>query len=131
MWARRARMKRCSAYGHRSRKETIDFGVMERAENVVVIPVEIGWNDVGSWSTLLDLLPCDGDGNILAGEVCAVDTHRSLVYSSGRLVAAIGLEDMIVVEAGEAILVCPRDRAQDVRRIVDQLKESGRDCFLK
>ena len=112
-------------------KETIDFGVMERAAGVVVIPVEIGWNDVGSWSTLLDLLPGDADGNIVAGEVCTVDTKRSLVYSSGRLIAAVGLEDMIVVEAGDAILVCPRSRAQDVRRIVDQLKDSGRDCFLK
>jgi mannose-1-phosphate guanylyltransferase len=112
-------------------KETIDFGVMERAADVVVVPAEIGWNDVGCWSTLLDLLPGDVDGNIVSGDVCAVDTQRSLIYSSGRLVATIGLEDMIVVEAGDAILVCPRSRAQDVRQIVDRLKESGRERFLK
>jgi len=112
-------------------KETIDFGVMERATDVMVIPVEIGWNDIGSWGTLLDLLPGDENGNILTGEVCAVDTQRSLIYSSGKLVATIGLEDMIVVEAGDAILICPRDRAQDVRKVVDQLKESGRDTFLQ
>jgi len=111
-------------------KETIDFGVMERAGEVAVIPVDIGWNDVGSWATLLDLLPADEEGNILTGEVAAVDVHNSLVYSSGRLIAAIGLEDMIVVDTGDATLICPRDRAQDVRKIVERLKEEGQDHLL-
>ena len=111
-------------------KETIDFGVMERAGEVAVIPVDIGWNDVGSWATLLDLLPADEEGNILTGEVAAVDVRNSLVYSSGRLIAVIGLEDMIVVDTGDATLICPRDRAQDVRKIVERLKEDGKDHLL-
>ena len=112
-------------------RETIDYGVMERARKVAVIPIDIGWNDIGSWSTLLDLLPADAGGNVLAGEVVAVDTQRSLIYSSGRLVAAIGLKDMIVVDAGDAILVCPRHRAQEVRRVVERLKEEGKTRFLE
>ena len=111
-------------------KETIDFGVMERAEEVAVIPVNIGWNDVGSWATLLDILPADVEGNILTGEVAAVDVRNSLIYSSGRLIAAIGLEDVIVVDTGDATLICPRDRAQDVRKIVERLKEQGQDRLL-
>ena len=106
-------------------KQTIDFGIMERAERVAVIPVDIGWNDVGSWGTLLDLLPGDQDGNILTGNVVAVDTDASLIYSSGRLIAAIGLREMVVVDTEDATLICPKDRAQDVRQIVDRLRDSG------
>jgi mannose-1-phosphate guanylyltransferase len=110
-------------------KQTIDFGVMERAMDVAVIPVEIGWSDVGSWATLLDLLPADGDGNVLRGNVELVDTHNTLIYSAGRLITAIGLKDMIVVDAGDVILVCPKERAQDVRKLVEHLERGGKGCY--
>lgn len=110
--------------------QTIDYGIMEGARNVAVIPADIGWSDVGSWATLLDILPGDGEGNVVTGRHLGVDTKRTLVYSPHRLVATVGLEDMIVVDAGDALLVCPRDRAQDVKKIVDELNARGEDTYL-
>lgn len=110
--------------------QTIDYGIMEGAQNVAVIPVDIGWSDVGSWATLLDILPGDEDGNVVTGHHLGVDTQRTLVYSPHRLVATIGLEDMIVVDTGDALLVCRKDRAQDVKKIVDALKARDEDAYL-
>jgi len=112
-------------------KQTIDLGVMEHARNVAVLPVDIGWSDVGSWATLLDVLPADKDGNVVAGEVECVDTRHSLIYSSGRLIATIGLEDFIVVDTGDVTLICPKDRAQDVRIIVEHLQERGKQYLVR
>ncbi|MBC7251024.1 MAG: NTP transferase domain-containing protein [Anaerolineae bacterium] len=111
-------------------KETIDYGIMEKAADVAVIPVDIGWNDVGSWSTLLDILPADENGNVITGQHVGVDTHKSLIYSPHRLVATVGLEGMIVVDTGDVLLVCPRERAQEVRALVKRLQEAGRDEYL-
>lgn len=111
-------------------KQTIDYGIMERAEDVAVIPVDIGWSDVGSWATLLDILPADGEGNVVTGQHLGVDTHGCLIYSPNRLVATVGLEGMIVVDAGDVLLVCPRQRAQDVRELVKRLQEGGREEYL-
>jgi mannose-1-phosphate guanylyltransferase len=110
--------------------QTIDYGIMEGARNVAVIPVDIGWSDVGSWATLLDILAGDEDGNVVTGPHLGIDTRRTLVYSPNRLVATVGLEEMIVVDSGDALLVCPKDRAQDVKRIVDALKAQGEDAYL-
>ncbi len=110
--------------------ETIDYGIMEGAENVAVIPVDVGWSDVGSWATLLDLLPGDEDGNVVTGRHLGVDTKRTLVYSPHRLVTTVGLTDMIVVDTGDVLLVCPQDRAQDVKKIVDELKARGEGSYL-
>jgi mannose-1-phosphate guanylyltransferase len=112
-------------------RQTIDFGVMEHARNVAILPVDIGWSDVGSWATLLDVLPADKDGNVVAGEVECVDTRHSLIYSPGRLIATIGLKDFIVVDTGDVMLICPKDRAQDVRIIVDRLQERGRQDLVR
>ncbi|UCC65224.1 MAG: mannose-1-phosphate guanylyltransferase, partial [Anaerolineae bacterium] len=110
--------------------QTIDYGIMEGARNVAVIPVDIGWSDVGSWATLLDILAGDEDGNVVTGPHLGIDTRRTLVYSPHRLVATVGLEEMIVVDSGDALLVCPKDRAQDVKKIVDALKAQGQDIYL-
>jgi mannose-1-phosphate guanylyltransferase len=106
-------------------KETIDFGVMEKAEDVVVIPVEMGWSDIGSWASLVDLLPPDGEGNVIVGSHLGLETRGSLIYSPKRLVATIGVEDLIVVETDDVILVCPKGRAEDVKALVDKLDEEG------
>ena len=110
--------------------ETIDYGIMERAEDVAVIPVDIGWSDVGDWAALYELLPTDADGNTVVGEHVGLDTKGCLIHGSRRLVATIGLEDMIVVDTEDALLVCPRERAQEVRDLVKKLKESGREEYL-
>jgi len=91
--------------------ETIDYCVMERAEDVAVIPVDIGSSDVGTWATLFELLPADGEGNVVAGQHPGLDTGGCLIHGSRRLVTTIGLEDMTVVETEDALLVCPKERA--------------------
>lgn len=111
-------------------RTTIDYGVMEKAERVVVIPVEIGWNDVGSWSSVYDVLPKDERGNAVVGQHLSLETSGSLIYTPNRLVATVGLENMIVVDTGDAILICPRDRAQDVKAIVSQLQQQGKQDYL-
>ena len=111
-------------------KQTIDYGIMEGAADVAVIPVDVGWSDVGSWASLLDILEPDEAGNvILGGNHLAVDTSGTLV-SSGKLVATIGLRDMVIVDTEDALLVCPRDRSQDVKRIVEQLQQQKRGQYL-
>ena len=106
-------------------KETIDFGVMEKADHVVVIPVEMGWSDIGSWASLVDLLPADSDGNVVVGSHVGLDTRDSVIHSSRRLVTTVGVENLIVVETDDAILVCSRDRAQEVKALVERLDEEG------
>ena len=110
----------------------IDTGVMERASNVRMLPIDYRWSDVGSWAALPELHPADDEGNhsVLPGGglLLAEDTRGCLAYAEDEeAVALIGVEDLIVVRAGKATLVCPRDRAQDVRRIVERLKNEGKD----
>ncbi len=111
--------------------ETIDYGIMERADDVAVIPVDIGWSDVGDWTALSELLPADEEGNVVVGQHVGLDTTDCLIHGSRRLVTTIGLEDMIVVDTEDALLICPKERAQEVRDLVRKLKESGREeCLL-
>jgi mannose-1-phosphate guanylyltransferase len=116
-------------------KQTIDYGIMEGASNVAVIPASIGWNDVGTWETLVELLQADDDivddaGNVAVGDHILVDTHNTLIHSPKKLVATIGLRDMVVIETDDALLICPKERSQDVRQVVDLLRERGREDLL-
>ncbi len=111
--------------------QTVDFGVMEKARNVAVIPIDIGWSDVGSWASLLDILPRDERGNVTVhAEHVTLDGRNVLVHGRGRLVATIGMEDVIVVDTDDVVLVCAKHRAEDVRQIVNQLKKDGRSNYL-
>jgi mannose-1-phosphate guanylyltransferase len=114
--------------------QTIDFGIMENAENVAVIPArDLAWNDVGSWDAIFDLLQADEQGNINQGaEQIKIDTTGTLVFSEGdpRLVVTIGVEDLVIVDTGEILLICKRDQAQDVRRAVEELKSAGREDLI-
>ena len=110
--------------------QTIDYGVMEGAEDVVVIPVDIGWSDVGNWSSMRDILPADEAGNVVVGEHLGLDTRDTIVFGRGRLVATIGLRDMIVVDTDDALLICPIEREQEVREVVRRLREMGRKDLL-
>jgi mannose-1-phosphate guanylyltransferase len=112
-------------------KQTIDYGVMERARDVVVIPVDIGWSDVGSWASLSQLLPADDVGNVVVGQHVGMGTDNTLVFSGGeRLIATIGLERMVVVDTEDALLICPRGREQEVREIVRRLEREGQWEYL-
>jgi mannose-1-phosphate guanylyltransferase / mannose-6-phosphate isomerase len=108
------------------RSESIDYAVMEKTHDAVVLPLDAGWSDVGSWSSLFDALPADEEGNVLQGDVLVHDTHDCYVHSTSRLVAAVGMDDHIIVETKDAILVAPKDRVQDVKELVGLLKKSGR-----
>ena len=105
--------------------ESIDYGVLERADNVAVVPAEIGWSDVGSWNALDCVMPVDMDNNVKKGNIISIDNKNSILYCGGRLVAAAGLENMVVVDTTDATLICSRDKAQDVRKVVDILKKRG------
>jgi mannose-1-phosphate guanylyltransferase len=110
--------------------ETIDYGIMENAQDVVVIPAEgLGWNDVGSWEAMFDIFPADEQGNIaVGGRHLALDTHQTLVFTSNeeRLIVTIGVDDLVVVDTGDVLMVCKKDQAQKVRQIVQNLKATGR-----
>ena len=108
------------------RSESIDYAVMEKTRDAVVLPLDAGWSDVGSWSSLFDALPADEDGNVLQGDVLVYDTHDCYVHSTSRLVAAVGMDDHIIVETKDAILVAPKGRVQDVKELVAAIKKAGR-----
>ena len=111
-------------------KQTIDYGVMEGARQAAVIPVEIGWTDVGSWASLSEVLPLDGEGNAVRGVHLGIGTRNSLILGGKRLIATIGLEDIVIVDTEDALLVCTREREQEVREIVRRLSESGQTGWL-
>lgn len=102
---------------------SIDTGVMERSSKAAVVPVTFKWSDVGSWGSLDEVAEKDGAGNVITGRVIDLESTRSIVYADRRVVATIGLRDMVVVDTPDATLVCPKSRAQDVKKIVDILKQ--------
>lgn len=114
--------------------QTIDYGIMENAQRVAVIPtIDLGWNDVGSWESLFEALEGDASGNIIMrGNAVTVDTRGTLICgdSTDRLIVTVGLEDLIIIDSGDAILVCNRQQAQKVRDVVDHLKKHGREDYL-
>jgi mannose-1-phosphate guanylyltransferase len=110
---------------------SIDHGVMEKATRVAVVPGDFGWSDVGSWTSAWELAPRDEAENALFGDVVAIDTRGSYLRStSGKMVAVVGLEDIVVVDTEDALLVLPRSRAQDVRAVVNALKSQKRTEYL-
>lgn len=105
---------------------SIDYAVMEPSQNAAVVTTSMPWNDVGAWSTLDDISKVDSDGNVLSKDVYQVDCTGTLVKADGRLIGAVGLKNMIVVDTPDALLICPKDRAQDVKQLVEQLKSKQR-----
>lgn len=114
--------------------QTIDYGVMEKAERVAVLPAGgLGWSDVGSWDSLYEVLVPDADGNVAVNaEHIEIDSHHTLVYSAKgqRLMVTIGLDNVIVVDSGDVLLVCKADQAQRVRDVVEQLKKNNQEKYL-
>ncbi|MET0341751.1 MAG: mannose-1-phosphate guanylyltransferase [Polyangiales bacterium] len=110
---------------------SIDHGVMEKAARVAVVPGDFGWSDVGSWTSAWELASHDEDGNALFGEVVAIDSHGSYVRGKpGKVIAVVGLDEVVVVDTDDALLVMPRSRAQDVRAVVNALKSQRRNEHL-
>lgn len=111
-------------------KISIDYGIMERADNVLVISGEFGWNDIGSLDMLSIMKDKDENGNVGYGERLLFDTHECVVYGTDKIIATIGISDLIVVQTEDAVLVCHKDRAQDVKTVVEMLKEQGKEKYL-
>jgi mannose-1-phosphate guanylyltransferase len=110
--------------------ETIDVGIMEKSDKVAVVPARFGWSDIGSWSEIFEVLPHDADGNAGNGEHLSLGSRDTLVFSTSRPVATIGLTDIVVIETPDVVLVCPRDRAADVRKLVERLQLDGTHADL-
>jgi len=108
----------------------IDTGIMEKAPNLVVVPVEMGWNDVGSWEAIHEELRETADGVAAVGPHVGLDDRNTLVYSTGRLVATMGLEDLVVVVTDDAVLVCDKRRSQDLKKLMDRLRLAGREDVI-
>jgi mannose-1-phosphate guanylyltransferase/mannose-6-phosphate isomerase len=106
--------------------DSIDYAVMEHTDAAAVLPIEVGWNDLGSWSALWEVAEQDGNGNAHHGDVLAQDCRNTLAWGHGRLLALLGLENVVVVDTADAVLVAHKDRVQDVKGIVGKLKAEGR-----
>jgi mannose-1-phosphate guanylyltransferase/mannose-6-phosphate isomerase len=110
--------------------EVVDRSVMEKTDRLLLVPADFEWADIGNWAELRDRVRADVSGNSVEGESILVDTTGSLILGGRRLVAAIGLDDMIIVDTEDALLVCPRSRAQDVRKVVEALRRAGKTAYL-
>jgi mannose-1-phosphate guanylyltransferase len=108
----------------------VDHAVMERTNDLLVVEADFPWSDLGSWADLRDVLPVDADGNASQGDVLVLDGGDNVVHTDGPLVALVGVSDLVVVSTGDAILVCPRDRVQEIKLLVAELKRQGRDNLV-
>ena len=134
VWGTPKQIEVLRAHWRGLKPETIDYGVMERAENVAILPASgLGWNDVGSWDTLFDVLFPDMTGNVsVNAQHLALETNNTLVYGTDneRLIVTIGLDDTVVVDSGDVLLICKSDQAQKVRDVVEHLKKHRQDKYL-
>ena len=112
------------------RKISIDFGVMEKSDQVVCIPSEFGWDDIGSWDMMNILHKKDQEGNIILGDASCINTTNAVIYSSGRHISVIDMDDVVVVETADSVLVCKQSKAQNVKLAVEKLKAIGRVDLL-
>lgn len=109
--------------------DSIDYAVMERTDKAAVIPLDAGWSDVGSWSALWDVQSKDNNDNVTQGDVLVDSVSNSYIYSQDKLIAAVGVDNLVIVETKDAVLVANKDKVQDVKNIVNQLKQDGRPEF--
>ena len=109
---------------------SIDYGVMEKAENVLMVPADFGWNDLGTWASMTQIWPRDDQHNVYQGNIMALGSQRNVVYSPQRLCVLLGTDDLIVVDTEDALLVCPVSRAQDVSKVLDLMRQRGMEEYL-
>ncbi len=112
------------------RSVSIDYAIMEKSKDIYVVPGEFGWSDVGSWDMLSTLYGEDANGNVVVSDFIGEDTHGSVIYAKKKFVATVGLKNVIIVDTPDALLVCSKDRAQEVKKIVEDLRTQGREELL-
>lgn len=110
---------------------SVDYAILEHAKSIFVIPASIGWSDLGSWASLHEVKEPDENGNVVVGDHLGLDTHNCLIHSHpGRLITTIGVDNLIVVDAGDALLILPQGRSQDIKHLLEELKKEGKTRFL-
>ena len=109
---------------------SIDYGVMEKANNVLMLPADFGWSDLGSWASMAQIWPKDDQQNFYQGDIMAQESHGNVVYSRQKLCVLFGVDDLIVVDTDDALLVCPVGRAQDIGKILDVMRQRGMEEYL-
>lgn len=109
---------------------SVDYGILEKTRDLAVVPAEFGWDDLGSWGSLERLLPKDRDGNVVQGDFMGVETKNCIVFSPKKAVAALGVSDLIIVETDDALMVCAKEKAQEIKKIIEKLKEEKREELL-
>lgn len=110
--------------------ESIDYGIMEKTGGILTIPGDFGWNDVGSWLALESVNPCDDKGNMAQGRWVNINSQNCTVVGNDRLIAAVGLKDIVIVDTPDAILVCHKDSTQDVKKVLTELRKTNQDQYL-
>lgn len=110
--------------------ESIDFGIMEKADSIYTIPGSFGWDDVGSWLALERINPTNEYGNMITGDVVSVETRNTTIIGGKKLIATVGLDNLVVVDTEDAILICAKDKTQDVKRVIENLKICNRDGLV-
>ena len=109
---------------------SIDYGVLERSQDLLVIPGDLDWTDVGTWETLKQIIMPDENNNTIKANHVGIDTSNSLIYGSDRLIATIGLDNMIVVDTADALMICPKNRAQEVKLLIEAVRNKGLEKYL-
>lgn len=110
--------------------QSVDYGILEKAKNIYVVRSEFEWSDVGSWNSFYEMLPKNGDGNVIRGDALVLDAKNNLIHSNSKMTAIVGMENIVVVNTDDATLILPRDRVEEVKKIVNLLQKSGSDDLL-
>jgi mannose-1-phosphate guanylyltransferase len=111
-------------------EDSIDYAILEKTKKIIVVPADIGWSDVGSWSSLKDVLSFGSNQNVVAGRHLGIDTTNCLIQGGSRLIATIGLDNFVIVDTDDVLLVCPKNKSQDVKKIIEKIKEEGKKEYL-
>ncbi|HOM71762.1 MAG TPA: mannose-1-phosphate guanylyltransferase [Armatimonadota bacterium] len=109
---------------------SIDYAILEKSERVLVIPADIGWSDIGSWQALYELLSFDQQTNVVAGRHVGIDTYNCLIHGGSKLIATIGLDNLVIVDTDDVLLIMPRGRSQDIKKLLDKLQKTGKTEYL-
>ncbi|GGG63299.1 mannose-1-phosphate guanylyltransferase [Paenibacillus radicis (ex Gao et al. 2016)] len=115
---------------HKMPEQSIDYGIMEKASDIYVIPCTLGWDDVGSWTALERIDDLDENGNVIRGNTLNIDTKRCIIESNGKLIATLGVEDLIIVETDDVTLICKKEKAQEIKSLIKELKLQKLEQYL-
>lgn len=115
---------------HKMPDQSIDYGIMEKVDNIYMIPCVLGWDDVGSWTALDRISELDENGNVIKGNILNLDTKRCIIESNGKLIATLGIEDLIIVDTEDVTLICTKDKAQEVKMLLKELRTQKLEQYL-